>query len=377
MESIANTWAYVWPFLLIITVVVFGHEMGHYLIARLNRIRVEVFSIGFGPELFGWTDRAGTRWKVSALPLGGYVKFFGDLNAASAPGAETSEMPPEERAVCFHHKRLGQRAAVILAGPLANFILAAVILAVLFATIGQRVTPPDISEVLPDSAAAEAGLQPGDVILSIDGREIGRFEDLQKIVRESAGQELTLVVLRGEWEETLVVIPRTVEHTDRFGNTQRIGLMGVSRAGVIFVRHGPATAVLEAVKETASITGATLRAVGQMIAGTRTTEELGGPIRIAHMSSQVAKEGLVTLLWFMAVLSINLGLINLFPVPMLDGGHLIFYAFEAVRGRPMSIRFQEWGFRIGLALVLTLMVFATWNDFVNLGVFDFFIGIVS
>ncbi|MCZ6664212.1 MAG: RIP metalloprotease RseP [Gammaproteobacteria bacterium] len=377
MEFLNLIWTNGLSFVFILSVIVFVHEMGHYLIARYYGVRVEVFSIGFGPELFGWDARSGTRWKISALPIGGYVKMFGDADAASTPGGEVSTMSPAERAVSFHHKSLGQRTAVIFGGPFANFLLAVVILAGLFMTVGQRITPADISAVVAGSAADQAGMQPGDMVLSIDDRAIGRFEELQAVVRESAGVPLRIVVLRDGTEVELFITPRKAEREDRFGNLVRYGELGVSRSGVSFVRHGPLTAVWAATKETYRLTNATLRAVGQMIAGTRGTDELGGPVRIVQLSGQVAEDGIVTVFWFMALLSINLGLINLFPIPMLDGGHLLFYAFEAIRGKPLGERTQEYGFRIGLALVVTLMVFATWNDLVNLKIVDFFFDLFS
>ncbi len=374
MDFLNFIWTHGVSFIFILSVIVFIHEMGHYLIARYNGVRVEVFSIGFGPEITGWTARSGTRWKISVLPLGGYVKMFGDVGVASTPSGETRDMSPEEQEISFFHKPVGQRIAIVFGGPFANFLLAIVILAVLFMTVGQRITPPDISMVKPGSPAEAVGLQPGDVIRKIDGQEIDRFETMQQIVRENPGVPLELTFLRyGTDEITVIVTPRMVTTTDRFGNSVRYGELGVGRKGVKFVQHDPLPAIWAATEETAALTALTLRAVGQMITGTRGTDELGGPIRIAQLSGQVAEEGAVTLFWFMAVLSINLGLINLFPIPMLDGGHLLFYVFEFVHGKPMGERAQEYGFRIGLALVVTLMVFATWNDLVNLDVFDFLV----
>ena len=349
-------------FIFILSVIVFVHEMGHYLIARWNGVRVDVFSIGFGREMMGWTDRYGTRWKISLLPFGGYVKMFGDADAVSTPSGDLRDMTPEEKAVSFHHKRLGQRTAIIFGGPLANFALAVVILAVLFATVGQRITPPEINAVVAGSAAEEAGMLPGDVVLRIDGSEIDRFEALQQVVRKSASVELRVVVLRDGAEVELVVIPRLMELRDNFGGMHRFGQIGVSRTGVTFVRHSPMPAVWAAMQETAWLSMATLEAVGQIIMGTRNKDELGGPIFIAQVAGQVAESGIVMIFWFMAVLSVNLGLINLFPIPMLDGGHLLFYAFEAIRGRPLGERAQAVGFRIGIAVVLALMVFLTFND---------------
>ena len=362
---------YVLPFLAILTVLVFVHEMGHFLVARRNGVRVDVFSIGFGPELFGWTDRAKTRWKFSLIPLGGYVRMFGDANAASQPAGDQADLSPEERAVSFHCKRLGQRAWIVAAGPLANFLFAIVLLAGLFATVGQPFTPPVVGDVVPDSAAAKAGIQPGDRFAAIDGSAIERFEDVQLIVRQNPERAIEVVVLRDGREVVLTAVPTVSELTDNFGSRHRIGLLGVTRTGVEYARHDPISAVWRATRETGSLTVGTLEAVGQMIIGARSTDELGGPLRIAQMSGQVAEAGLVTVIWFMAILSINLGLINLFPVPMLDGGHLLFYGIEALRGRPLGERAQEFGFRIGIALVFSLILFVTWNDLVHLEVFDF------
>ena len=377
MEIVNLIWTNGLSFVFILSVIVFIHEMGHYLVARYNGVRIDVFSIGFGREIFGWNDSTGTRWKVCVLPLGGYVKMFGDADVASKPGEDLPEMKPEDKAISFHHKRLGQRSAIVLAGPMANFILAIFILAIMFVTVGQRITPALISIVQPDGAAAAAGMIPGDRITAIDDTEIDRFEMVQRIVRASVGESLLFTIERDGEVIELVMIPRRVEVTDGFGNRQKFGQIGVGRKGVEFVRHGPLKAVWAAVEETASLTMATLDALGQIISGNRSAEELGGPIRIAQVSGQVAEDGLVTVFWFMAVLSINLGLINLFPVPMLDGGHLLFYVYEAIRGKPLGERAQEYSFRVGLAMVLSLMIFATWNDLVQLQVVDFIIDLFS
>jgi regulator of sigma E protease len=368
---------YIVPFLIVLTVLVFVHELGHYLVARWNRVRIEVFSIGFGPEIFGWNDRAGTRWKFSLIPLGGYVKMFGDADPASMPAANTATMSAAEREVSFHHKRLPQRAAVVAAGPVANFVFAIVVLTALFVTVGQPFTPAQVGQVQPGSAAEAAGIKAGDTFLTIDGEQIERFEDVQRLVRLNAGMAMNLVLKRGDAEVTLSVTPKVSTITDRFGNTHQLGLLGIERSGVDYVRRTPWSAVWRAGAETMNISTGTLQAVWQMVIGARTADELGGPLRIAQMSGEVAQGGAVALLWFMAVLSINLGLINLFPIPVLDGGHLLFYAAEAIRGRPLGQRAQEYGFRLGLALVLTLMVFATWNDLVHLRVVEFIKSLVT
>jgi regulator of sigma E protease len=378
IEFLNHGLTYIVPFLVILTVLVFVHEFGHYLIARWNGVRVEVFSIGFGPEMFGWWDRAGTRWKFSTIPLGGYVKMFGDSDASSGlPAAGLARLAPAEREVSFHCKRLGQRAAIVAAGPGANFLFAVVVLAILFTTYGQPFTPAEVGQVQPGSAAERGGIQPGDAILSIDGRTVQRFEDVQQIVRLNPGVPMTIIVRRDGKEQTLKVTPSQTELTDRFGNHYQIGLLGIARSGMEYVKRDPATAIVQAGAETWDLSVSTLKALWQIIIGTRATDELGGPLRIAQMSGEVAQGGVVAVLWFMAVLSINLGLINLFPVPVLDGGHLLFYAAEAVRGKPLGQRAQEYGFRIGLALVLTLMVFATWNDLVHLRIVEFVKGLVT
>jgi regulator of sigma E protease len=361
---------YVGVFLLVLTILVFVHELGHYLIARRNGVRVEIFSIGFGPELFGWWDSAGTRWKFSTIPLGGYVKMFGDSDSSSGlPMAGLGQLTAAEREVSFHCKRLGQRAAIVAGGPAANFVFAIIVLATLFMTYGQPFTPAEIGQVLPGSAAERGGILAGDTIVSIDGRTIDRFEDVQQVVRFNPNVPMTIVVRRGGELATLHVTPSLVEESDRLGHRQ-IGQLGIRGGGTKYIQRDPASAVVRAVGETWNLSATTLAAMGQMVIGTRNTDELGGPLRIAQLSGEVAQGGIVPLLWFMAVLSVNLGLINLFPVPVLDGGHLLFYAAEAVRGKPLGQRAQEYGFRLGLALVLTLMVFATWNDLVHTGIVD-------
>jgi regulator of sigma E protease len=377
MAWLTGSLGYFIPFLFVLTVLVFFHELGHYLVARRNGVRVEIFSIGFGPELFGWYDRAGTRWKVSALPLGGYVKMFGDADPASMPGERLEAMSAAEKAVSFHHKRLPQRAAIVAAGPIANFILAVLLLTAIIAVKGQQFSPPDVGQVIAGSAAEAAGIKPGDVITAIDGEKIDRFETIQRIVELNTGTPLKLTIERGGSELTVNVTPRIVTETDRFGFTHRVARLGIGRKGVDFVRRSPVTAVWYALGECWHIVAGTLQAVWQMIIGLRSSEDLSGPIGIIQLSGAVAQGGLLPLLGFAAVLSVNLGLINLFPIPVLDGGHLLFYAAEAIRGKPLGQRAQEYGFRLGLALVLMLMVFATWNDLVRLKVVEFIRGLVT
>lgn len=367
---------YILPFLFTLTALVFVHELGHYLVARRNGVRVEVFSIGFGPELFGWRDRVGTRWKISAIPLGGYVKMFGDADASSMPGEQLTTMTEAEKAVSFHHKRLPQRAAVVAAGPIANFLFAIVVFAAMFATVGQPFTPPQVAEVDAGTAAAAAGVKPGDTILAIDGHHIDRFEDIQQAVAFNTGTPIRLLIKRDGQEVTIDVTPRVTEFTDRFGDKHSMGLLGIRRTGgADYVKLDPATAVWHATTYTWDLTAGTLKAVWQMIIGVRASDELSGPVGIVRMSGQVAQGGFLPLLGFAALLSVNLGLINLFPIPVLDGGHLLFYAAEAIRGRPLGQRAQEYGFRLGLALVMMLMVFATWNDLVRLKVVEIIRGL--
>ena len=367
-ELLSGFTGYVLPFLIILTVLVFVHELGHYLVARYCGVRVEVFSIGFGPELFGRNDRHGTRWKLSAIPLGGYVKMYGEADAAGTPGRNLQPMSQDERDVSFHYKTLRQRTAIVSAGPIANFAFAIVLLAALFATVGQRVIPPTIDTIVAGSAAERAGLVAGDLIVSVDGQDVERFADLQVIVRDSPERPLAMVVRRDGGELALTVTPDRVEGTDPFGKAVEIGRLGVQSQQVSWQRRDPVSALWLATAETWSISWQTLQAVGQIITGSRGSDELGGPIRIAQMSGEVAQSGIVATFWFAAVLSINLGLINLFPIPVLDGGHLVMYLAEAVRGRPLGEKVQEYASLAGLTLVIALMVFVTWNDLTQLKV---------
>ncbi|QIB35678.1 RIP metalloprotease RseP [Ancylobacter pratisalsi] len=361
---------YVIPFLFVLTIVVFFHELGHFWVARRAGVKVVAFSLGFGPELFGFNDRHGTRWKVSAIPLGGYVKFLGDDNAASTPDrANLEQMSEADRRVSFFHKSVGARAAIVAAGPIANFILAIVIFSVLFMTVGRPVMTPQVDTVQEGSAAERAGFQPQDIILSIDGTPIETFGDMQRIVSASAEQPLRIVVDRGGEHVNLTATPDRREITDSFGNVHRLGVLGISRAtggAVKTETYGPVKAVSMATHEVWFIVDRTFSYLGGVVTGRESADQLGGPIRIAQVSGQVATFGIAALLQLAAVLSVSIGLLNLFPVPLLDGGHLLFYAIEALRGRPLSDRAQEVGFRIGLALVLMLMLFATWNDILNI-----------
>ena len=376
MDLISGILNYPVAFLFVLTVVVFVHEFGHYLVARWCGIRVEVFSIGFGPEIFGWDDSRRTRWKVSWIPLGGYTKFFGDADATSQPDRDT-ERTTEEQRQTFQAQPLWARAGVVAAGPLTNFIAAVIILSGLFVFVGQPFTPPVVDQILPGTAAEEAGFEIGDRIKEIDGRAIMRFEELQQIIMASPGQRLDVVVLRNSKRLALVVTPGTRLLEDRFGNQHKVGYLGVQRSALDHIKHGPFDAVWYATRETYYFTAQTLRNLGQIITGLRPADDLRGPIGIIRMSGQAAQLGISSLLQFTAILSISLGLINLFPVPPLDGGHLLYYGFEAVRGQPLGNRAQDFGVGIGLALVVMLMVFVTRNDLTDPWVLDFFARLFS
>ncbi len=365
------------PFLIILTVLVFVHEMGHYLVARKNGVRVEVFAIGFGSELFGWTNRVGTRWKICAIPLGGYVKMFGDGDITSSTVVEDSNGSHEERENAFHHKSLGARAAIVVAGPVANFLFAIVLLAGLYSIVGQRYAPPIIDKITSGSSADAAGLVIGDEILQVNEQNIKRFDELQRIVRPNPGKELKFLIRRDNEILLKTVIPQLVEGKDASGSKIVYGLLGVVSEQTTFIRHNPLISFGLAVEETWVIVSQTLMHVTEMIRGERTTDELGGPIRIAKLSGAVADAGLTSSIWFMAVLSINLGLINLFPVPVLDGGHLFFYLLEFIRGKPLEAKSQGIASYVGLVLVISLMIFVTWNDLVQLNITNFIISIFN
>ncbi len=362
---------YVIPFLFVLTIVVFFHELGHFLVARWAGVKVLTFSLGFGPEIAGFNDRHGTRWKISAIPLGGYVKFFGDESEASTPSADSlAAMTAEERVHSFHFKKVGPRAAIVAAGPIANFILSILIFAGLFTFLGKPSMTAQVDTVQPGSAAASAGFQSGDVVTAIDGKVIDSFADMQRIVSINAGEKLTFTIKRGGAPVTLQATPELREIKDNFGNTQRLGILGITRSStpgeVVTQPVDPATALWLGVKSTWFVVDRTFAYIGGVFTGREAANQVGGPLRIAQMSGQVASLGLAPLIHLAAVLSVSIGLLNLFPVPLLDGGHLLFYAVEAVRGRPLSDRAQEMGFRFGLALVLMLMIFATYNDILHL-----------
>lgn len=446
-----NAWLYGGAFILVLSILVFVHEWGHYIVARMCGVHVESFSIGFGKELFGITDKKGTRWKFSAIPLGGYVKMFGDTDPASArhvngveeKSGEVRPLTEGEKKVAFFAKPVAQRSAIVFAGPAINFMFAIFILAALYIFTGQPVTPPVASAVMGGSAAAEAGFQPHDEVIAIDGVPIKRFEDIRREVLVGLDTERVFTLKRGNDEIQITASPERLTEQDRFGFKHQRGLLGlispgnaieidyikgvdgqsyddpgalrqalIERMGTTFrinldrgpevdeiiiqplrefneglydseseeysllnisdrgdeviVKYGVVGGLAEAVRETANITLSTLKALGQMVTGTRSATELGGIIRIGAIAGDMAQSGMIALITFTALLSINLGLINLFPIPMLDGGHLFFYLIEAVKGSPISDQIQEYAFRLGLAILVGIMLFANLNDIVQL-----------
>ena len=356
-------------FVVVLGVLVFIHELGHYLAARWRGVHVETFSIGFGRALARWTDRLGTEWRVAWIPLGGYVKLHGQ--------EQPQDVPPEVRAKwirgrTFHEKPVGSRAIVVAAGPIANFLLAAVLFAGLFAVMGRPIAVPVVGEVVADGPAARAGVLKGDRVISIDGAPVATFEDIQRIVSAAPDRNLAVSLTRDG--QTL---ERPVLTGSNDSGGRRVGLLGIRGGAIEYEKMNPLAAVGAGVTQTWNVTVQTLTGLKEMITGTRGAEDLGGPLRIAQLSGQVAQLGLASLVSFIAVLSVNLALINLFPIPILDGGHLLFYLFEAIRGRPVPPRAQEYGYRAGFALLAALFIFATWNDLAHLGVVRWFTGLIG
>ncbi len=358
---------YIIPFIVVLSVLVFIHELGHYLVGRWCGIRVTAFSVGFGPELLGFTDGHGTRWKLCAIPLGGYVKFFGDEDVASMPDTTGLQgLSEAERAQTLAGAKLWKRAATVAAGPIANFILAIAIFAALFITYGKMVSDPVVAEVRAESAAEVAGIAPGDLLVALDGERIRTFDDVRRYVAVRPETKILITVERDGQEIEFPVTPKRTEITDQFGNKVELGQIGIvtnaEQGNFRLQTYSPLEAVAEGVRETGHIISGTFAYLGNIFAGRMSADQIGGPIRIAETTGQMASLGLAAVLNFAAVISVSLGLMNLFPIPVLDGGHLLMYALEAVRGRPLSPRVQDVVFRFGLALILTLMVFATWND---------------
>ncbi|WP_029039994.1 RIP metalloprotease RseP [Cucumibacter marinus] len=362
IEALLSLLSYIIPFLVVLTVIVFVHEMGHYLVARWNGVAIQTFSLGFGRELAGFTDKSGTRWRLSAIPLGGYVRFVGDMNPASAPDRDMlAEMDPAIRNSLFYYKNVWQRIAVVVAGPAANFIFTFVVFYALLMSLGQYTIPPVIQDVVPDSPAAVAGLEPGDRVVGVDGYEVRGFEDFQRLVATSPGRPVTVYVERDGERLGFLVTPEIVEQEDALGNINKIGRLGVSRQttaeDIEHIRPDPIDAVGITVSRMWLIVDRTFAFIGDFFVGRGDPDQLGGPIKVAQVSGDVATLGWLELVNWIALLSLSIGLFNLFPIPLLDGGHLLFYLIEAVRGKPLSPRVQEAGFRFGLAIVFTLMVF--------------------
>lgn len=354
-------------FVLLISLIVFIHEFGHFYVARLCGVKIEEFSLGFGRELWGFTDKKGTRWKICPIPFGGYVKMYGDKNGASIPDEKAvAAMSEAERKISFIGKNIWQRIMIVAAGPAANFLLTIYIFTFLFSINGIVTSTAIIGEMLQDGAASASGLKSGDKILAIDAREISSFDQIREVVSQNAGNKLQFKILRGAEEINLEVTPKIQTTRDIFGDEVKVGMIGVVAAPGEHRKLNFVQSFVEANKETYRISIAIFKALGELISGKRSVEELGGPIKIAQYTGKTVEMGVVTVMWFVAMISVNLGVMNLLPVPVLDGGHLFYYLIELIRGKPLSQRMQKAGFQIGLTLVLTLMIFTTLNDIKHL-----------
>ena len=356
-------------FMLVLGPLIFIHEFGHYIVGRWFGVKADVFSIGFGKELAGWTDKRGTRWKLSALPLGGYVQFAGDMNPSSQPDPEWLALPAEEREKTFPAKPLWQRALIVLAGPVTNLLVAVLILAAFNFAYGKVQASNVIGDVQAGSVAEKAGLRVGDRIVSLRGNDIDSFLEVKLAVGQHPGEDLAMVVERGGQRLPLAVTAGEKVESDKFGNSQRIGFLGIGPTSMELVPVGPLEAVGNAVVQTRDIIDMMVTGIVQIVTGKREVNELGGPIKIAKYSGEQLVSGWQSFAWFVALISINLGFINLLPIPVLDGGHLAFYAAEAVRRKSVSVKGQEWAFRTGLAFVVALMLFVTVNDLASLKLF--------
>lgn len=364
-------------FALVIGPLVFLHEMGHYLAGRLFGVKVEAFSIGFGREVFGVTDKRGTRWKFGWLPLGGYVRFAGDMNPASVPDADWLMLPPEERAQTFPSKPVWQRAIIVAAGPVTNFVIAILILAGFALAYGESRTSTVTGPIATNTAAGKAGLQEGDRIVALSGRPVEYFDDMVRYVKIRAGEHVTIDFFRGATRMSRDAVIGTELQRDNFGNEYRIGRLGIPPAKLVVVDVSLIEAPAVAVRQTGEIVSMMVETIGQIISGRRSVKELGGPLSIAKVSGEQLSLGLPAFVWLIALVSINLGFINLLPVPMLDGGHLFFYAIEAARRKPVGPDVQEWAFRGGLAALLALMVLVTFNDLGSFGLWNKLAGLIG
>ena len=361
MDYISWLWEHVLPPLLGFSILVFVHELGHYLAARWAGVRVDTFSIGFGRELFGWTDSQGTRWRFALIPLGGYVQLFGESQTGAA-----GDISEREKAQSFRHKSVGWRSFILVAGPAANFLLAIFIMTLLYATLGKPVTAPVVSDLSPGGAGEQAGLEIGDRIVSIDGRKMNDFSDIRFAVAHRAGDDLAFIVRRNGLDIPLSLTPQLSETTDITGQPVRRGLIGIIGSEHEVLTYGFVGAFVHACAETWRISWMTLEAIGEIFIGQRGTEDVGGPIRIVELLDNFWQSGLVSAISFLAFLSINLGLVNLLPIPILDGGRLVFCGIEALRGHPMSDKAQDIALRIGIAMIAFLFLFASYNDIARL-----------
>jgi regulator of sigma E protease len=346
------------------------HELGHYWVARWCGVHSETFSIGFGRKIFGWRDRHGTEWKIGWLPLGGYVQFLGDRDAVSQPSAEWQNLPPKQRGRSFPGQPVWKRSLIVAAGPITNFLFAILIFAGFAMTVGVSSTPATVGTVVPDSAAAAADLRPGDRIVSIDGRTMTTFQDIPMTIAHTLGEPVTLRVERGGETFGVTLRPRIISEKDRFGNEFRRAVIGIQAGKPVYATKGPLAALGYAADETWGIVRQTGEVLAQLITGNRSVKDMGGPLQIAQHSGQMASLGPEALIAFTALISINLGFINLLPLPMLDGGHLLFYAYEAIRRKPASPQVQEWAFRFGFVAIVTLMIVVTFNDLGRFGLWD-------
>jgi regulator of sigma E protease len=357
-------------FLAVIGPLVTVHELGHYWVARWCGVHSETFSIGFGRKIFGWRDKRGTTWKIGWLPLGGYVQFLGDRDAVSQPSADWEKLPTAERDRSFPGQVVWKRALIVLAGPVTNFLFAILIFAAFAMSVGVSSTPPTIAKLAANGAAADAGLKEGDTIISIDERTMRTFEDIPLTIAHSVGEPVTLIVERGGKKFDVTLRPRMITEKDRFGEKAQRAVIGILAGAQLNKRLGPIEALGHGAEKTWVIVRWTTEILGQLISGERSVKEMGGPLGIAKSSGQMAVMGPETLIAFAALISINLGFINLLPLPMLDGGHLLFYAYEALRRKPASQQVQEWAFRFGFVAVVTLMIVVTFNDLGRFGLWD-------
>lgn len=367
----------VFAFVAVIGPLVFVHELGHYLVGRWCGVKAEAFSIGFGPEIAAWVDRRGTRWRLGALPLGGYVRFKGDMNAASQIDPRWLEMPAAERAQSFPAKPLWQRAAIVAAGPAINFLFAILILATFAFVHGESRTPAVAGQVQPGSAAAAAGIVAGDRIVSLNGRDMATFDDIRLFAQIRPGEPVTIVIERKGRQFEKQGKVGAVQEDDGFGNKFRIGRLGIAPGEPVIEPVSLARAPVVAIERTGQIIRTMVETLGQIVGGGRSVRELGGPLKIAEVSGQAATLGLESFVFFMALISINLGFINLLPIPMLDGGHLLFYGVEAIQRRPVSPQVQEWAYRSGLAVLLAMMVLVTFNDLSSFGLWERLSGLIG